>query len=251
MSSFSNPTRFAYLLRVLALLAASVGVELGGERWWQSQDILWHGLEDKTAAETGLATLNGPLFLAHADFMEVDTLNAFSHVYMFDKGFPPILMEHIAEVFNRSANSRYLMCFKKPRIIVDKYEFQVEEIGRVRTSMSGSGEGNTCFFYRKLNTTTAAAATATSTEKNSSKKKSSKKKETKDKTATFAWNVPATPTDPSVAPPVTHSTEYGQRGLSIAANGSREEYRSWLKKQIGTERSSRRLRSRTSKTKTK
>ena len=125
---------------------ASVGVELGGERWWQSMDILWHGLEAKTAAETGLDALPGSVFFAHADFLEVDSLDAFSHVYMFDKGFPPVLMEHIAEVFNSSAQSRYLVCFKKPSIIVRDYGFRVEEVGRVRTSMSGSGEGNTCFI---------------------------------------------------------------------------------------------------------
>jgi hypothetical protein len=211
---------------------ASVGVELGGERWWQSQDILWHGLDETTAKETGLDSLNGPLFLAHADFLEINTLNAFSHVYMFDKGFPPVLMEHIANVFNSSLNSKYLMCFKKPKIIVEKYEFNVEEIGRVRTSMSGSGEGNTCFFYRKLE----------SSKKGATRKVTSKKK--------FSWNVPLPPTDSSVAPPVNHSVEYGQSGMkyaNIASTGSLDEYRSWLRKQIGVERSSRRLRSRTKK----
>ena len=93
---------------------ASVGVELGGERWWQSMDILWHGFEESTAAATGLDSLNGPVFLAHADFLNIDSLDAFSHVYMFDKGFPPVLMEHIAEVFNTSRGSQYLICYKKP-----------------------------------------------------------------------------------------------------------------------------------------
>ena len=53
---------------------ASVGVELGGERWWQSQDILWHGFEKNTAKETGLDSLHGPIFLAHADFLEINSL---------------------------------------------------------------------------------------------------------------------------------------------------------------------------------
>jgi hypothetical protein len=212
---------------------ASVGVELGGERWWQSQDILWHGLEEKTAKETGLDALNGPVFLAHADFLEVDSLNAFSHVYMFDKGFPPVLMQHIADVFNASKTSKYLMCFKKPKTIVDAYEFNVEEIGRVRTSMSGSGEGNTCFFYRKLGQTNA-------TNKSSSSKSTA-----------FSWQVPLPPTDASVAPPVDHCVEYGQKGMecaTIASTGSLTEYRDWLKQQVGFERSTgRRLRSRTKK----
>lgn len=217
---------------------ASVGVELGGERWWQSQDILWHGMEEQVAQETGLDSLNGPIFLAHADFLEVNTLNDFSHVYMFDKGFPPVLMEHIANVFNKSSNSKYLMCFKKPRIIVDKYEFQVEEIGRVKTSMSGSGEGNTCFFYRRL---------PSSSKKNSKNKKKNSKKE-KENAVPFTWNVPTPPTDSSVAPPVSHSSEYGQIGMAVASTGTCEEYRTWLKKQVGVERSVRRLRSRTKKT---
>lgn len=209
---------------------ASVGVELGGERWWQSQDILWHGFEKNTAKETGLDSLNGPIFLAHADFLEINSLNDFSHVYMFDKGFPPVLMDHIAHVFNSSPNSQYLMCFKKPRVIIEHYEFQVKEIGRVRTSMSGSGESNTCYFYQKLNDVI--------------KKKN---KKTKKKKKGFVWNVPATPTDPSVAAPVEHTEEYGQVGFNVAINGTVEEYREWLKKQVGTERSSRRLRSRTAK----
>ena len=211
---------------------ASVGVELGGERWWQSQDILWHGLEETTAQETGLNALNGPVFLAHADFLDVTTLNDFSHVYMFDKGFPPVLMEHIAHVFNTSSNSKYLMCYKNPKKIVDNYEFNVEEIGRVRTSMSGSGEGNTCFFYRKLES------------------KKEEKSRIQKASGAFSFTVPLPPTDSSVAPPVDHSEEYGQDGMKyarMACNGSLEEYREWLKKQIGVERSTRRLRSRTKK----
>ena len=224
---------------------ASVGVELGGERWWQSQDILWHGFEKNTAKETGLDSLHGPIFLAHADFLEINSLNDFSHVYMFDKGFPPALMDHIAHVFNSSPNSQYLMCFKKPRVIIEHYEFQVKEIGRVRTSMSGSGESNTCYFYQKL-------INKKKNKKKNKNKNKNKKGEGEGETAAtetndFVWNVPAAPTDPSVAAPVEHTDEYGQVGLNVAINGTLEEYREWLKKQVGTERSSRRLRSRTAK----
>jgi hypothetical protein len=227
---------------------ASVGVELGGERWWQSMDILWHGLEESTAAATGLDSLNGPVFLAHADFLNMDSLEAFSHVYMFDKGFPPVLMEHIAVVFNSSRKSDYLICYKKPRIIVDKYAFDVEEVGRVRTSMSGSGEGNTCFVYRKLATASRDEDNFKNKKNKKNKKKTPSKQQAQEATDfVIEWTVPPPPEDPAVAAPVCHGKSYGQEGMTLAVSGSMEKYRAWVFDQIGASRAKRRLRTRRKK----
>ena len=222
-------------------------MELGGERWWQSMDILWHGLNEDSAAATGLDSLNGPVFLAHADFLNMNSLEAFSHVYMFDKGFPPVLMEHIANVFNSSRCSEYLICYKKSRIIIDKYLFNVEEVGRVRTSMSGSGEGNTCFIYRKLEMTPRDEDDRTeikTSKKSKNKKTPPEGHAQKTTTTTFDWTVPPPPEDPAVAAPVCHGKSYGQEGLILARSGSMEEYRAWLFDQIGASRAKRRLRTR-------
>lgn len=216
---------------------ASVGVELGGERWWQSMDILWHGFEENEAAATGLDSLNGPIFLAHADFLNMKSLEAFTHVYMFDKGFPPILMEHISTVFNSSTKSEYLICYKKPRHIIEEYSFHVEEIGRIVTKMSGSGEGNTCFVYRKI--------IASSEEERRIKQAKNERKDSKDgSNLPFDWSIPLPPDDPSVAPPVCHAKNYGQEGLNVAMSGSLAAYREWLSDQVGASRAKRRLRSR-------
>ena len=38
---------------------------------------------------------------AHLDVDRANTLNPFTHIYSFDVGFPPELLEHIAEKFKR------------------------------------------------------------------------------------------------------------------------------------------------------
>ncbi|GLE10787.1 hypothetical protein PINS_up023038 [Pythium insidiosum] len=57
-------------------------------------------------------------------------------------------MESMAQIFNRS-DAKYLVSFHAPRKIIEVYEFDVENIGRVATSMAGSSEGHTCYFYRR------------------------------------------------------------------------------------------------------
>lgn len=68
--------------------------------------------------------------------------------------FPPTLWDHLAEMFNNS-RSDYLICFHPPRIIIERYGFDVDLITQTPTSMHGSSEGHTGYLYKRQNLTTS------------------------------------------------------------------------------------------------
>jgi len=82
-------------------------------------------------------SINGNIFFANSDILEADTLNPFSHVYMFDVGFPPELHCSIAQLFNNSLYTTHLVSYKQPRYIIDEYGFQVSFMHQCSTSMHG------------------------------------------------------------------------------------------------------------------
>ena len=65
-----------------------------------------------------------------------------------DTGFPPPLWEKLSEMYNKS-QSEYLICYHGPRNIIDKYEFNVELIAQMTTSMHGSKEGHMGYIYKR------------------------------------------------------------------------------------------------------
>ena len=198
----------------------SVGVELGGERWWQSMILLSEAIGNiKGVAKN--------VFFAHADVVDMPSFEPFTHIYMFDKGFPPYLLHDLANKFNTSESCNYLMCYKKSKIIMETYSFNVEHIGQLSTSMSGSGEGNTVHFYKKL--------------QNGGKGKATKSQRAVRK-KNFGWEVPPAPKDASVAPPVAYASSYGNLGLSMMYNGEEEKYKQWAIEQVGLHRAQRRTR---------
>lgn len=85
---------------------------------------------------------------AHGDITEANFFDPFSHVYMFDIGFPPFLFHQLADMFNRS-QSEYLICYHCPRLMIDNYGFNIELIVQTPTSMHGSAEGHTGYIYRR------------------------------------------------------------------------------------------------------
>ncbi|KAJ0392676.1 hypothetical protein P43SY_006955 [Pythium insidiosum] len=121
----------------------SYGIELEDLRW----QLSLHNLKSVMALDINKNKASRTIFTA-GDITHAHTLNPFSHIYSFDVGFPPDVMESMAQTFNRS-DARYLVSFHSPRKIIDMYEFNVENIGRVATSMAGSNEGHTCYFYRR------------------------------------------------------------------------------------------------------
>lgn len=62
--------------------------------------------------------------------------------------FPPSLWIHLADMWNKSL-SPFLICYHGPRDIIECYEFNVELITQISTSMHGSKESHTGYIYRR------------------------------------------------------------------------------------------------------
>lgn len=84
-----------------------------------------------------LAGSGGQIFFQYGDIMDAHTLDPFTHVYMFDIGFPPALFERLSLMFNRSRSPKWLICYHGPKLIVDKYGFHVQLLVQKPTSMHG------------------------------------------------------------------------------------------------------------------
>jgi hypothetical protein len=54
----------------------------------------------------------------------------------------------LADAFNASVTP-YLICFHSPRVIIDKYGFNVELLAQTCTSMHGSSEGHSGYIYKR------------------------------------------------------------------------------------------------------
>ena len=138
----------------------SVGVELEDIRWHLSMYNLKHTLTDTTRGKP-MGQLDGdddkedPL-LSGVNFMVGDIDNAastdpFTHIYMYDLGFPPSLQKNIAKKFNNSQYAQYLVSYRPPRRVIEEYGYAVDFITQMTTSMHGSGEGHMAYFYKRNN----------------------------------------------------------------------------------------------------
>ena len=54
-------------------------------------------------------------------------------------------------MFNRS-KSEYLICYHGPKLMIDRYEFNIELITQTSTTMHGSSEVHTGYIYRRSKT---------------------------------------------------------------------------------------------------
>lgn len=84
------------------------------------------------------------------DIDSADSLDPFTHIYMYDLGFPPPLQRSIAEKFHRSVHARYLISYRCPRRVIDEYGYKVRPICQINTSMFGSGENHMAYFYERI-----------------------------------------------------------------------------------------------------
>lgn len=85
----------------------------------------------------------------HGNITDANYFDPFTHVYMFDIGFPPKLFDQLAMMFNRS-QSPYLICYHGPKLMIDRYGFEIELLTQAATSMHGSSEGHTGYIYRRV-----------------------------------------------------------------------------------------------------
>jgi hypothetical protein len=131
----------------------SVGIEIKRIRWMLSlhnfSRVLKFSLTQLQSNESDYGILIGySCFFMYGDIASASTLDPFTHVYMFDIGFPPILMQQLSDIFNRSCSS-YLICYHPPSTIIDLYGFNVHLLYKQNTNMHGSGEGHTGYIYTR------------------------------------------------------------------------------------------------------
>ena len=65
-------------------------------------------------------------YMIHEDIINAKTLDPFTHVCMFDLGFPPEVLEWVAKAFNASTHTHYLVAYAKPIRVIDEFGFHVE-----------------------------------------------------------------------------------------------------------------------------
>jgi len=88
------------------------------------------------------------VYFANADATELGHFEPFTHVYMFDVGFPPAVLVSLANSFNASKTVQALVSFTRPDKVISVYGFNVELITQITTRMNGSTETHTAYIYR-------------------------------------------------------------------------------------------------------
>jgi len=88
------------------------------------------------------------VYFAREDATNMGDFENFTHVYMFDVGFPPSVLVSLANSFNRSKCVKALVSFQRPDRVISVYGFGVELVHQVQTRMNGSSEQHTAYIYR-------------------------------------------------------------------------------------------------------
>mmetsp|Transcript_22685 Transcript_22685/g.27824 ORF Transcript_22685/g.27824 Transcript_22685/m.27824 type:complete len:365 (-) Transcript_22685:29-1123(-) len=124
----------------------SYGIEMEHVRWVLGMSNLNKVLEHAKKQPRG--EIGHRCIFEHGDVTDAKYFDPFTHVYMFDIGFPPRLFKQLGQMYNRS-DSEYLICYHGPRLIIDRYGFNVELIVQTSTSMHGSSECHMGYIYRR------------------------------------------------------------------------------------------------------
>ncbi|KAL3940718.1 MAG: hypothetical protein SGBAC_004789 [Bacillariaceae sp.] len=143
----------------------SCGVEMEHTRWSLGMTCLKAILETAQAQSQNLPSdesIQGNCMFLHKNILEAKTFDPFTHIYMFSIGFPPPLWTRLSEMWNSSGSSsppssepegtqncEYLICYHGPKSIIEKYEFDVELLAQMPTSMHGSKEGHMGYVYKR------------------------------------------------------------------------------------------------------
>ncbi|CBJ31200.1 conserved unknown protein [Ectocarpus siliculosus] len=126
----------------------SYGLELEVVRWELS--IANHRMVLQDEGDNGVHVAKHNLFFARGDILGCETFDPFTHVYMFDIGFPPATLHEIAKKFNNS-KARHLVSYQVPKKVIDVYGFDVDLVLQQPLSLTGSGEGHTMYLFRRKN----------------------------------------------------------------------------------------------------
>ena len=128
----------------------SYGIEIDRTRWvlgMNNLDICLTEIEEDQSKQSEQSLHR--CILEHGDIMNAKSFDPFTHVYMFDVGFPPKLLKKLAEIYNHS-QSQYLICYHGPTSMKD-YGFDIELMVKVRTKMHGSGSSHMGYIYCRAN----------------------------------------------------------------------------------------------------
>jgi len=145
----------------------SCGVEMEHNRWSLGMICLKASLnaavqerEQETTNTTNNSLLQGNTMFLHNNILEAKTFDPFTHVYMFSIGFPPDLWIALSKMWNKSdtGSCKYLICYAGPKDIIDCYEFDVELLVQMPTSMHGSKESHMGYIYCRTNTNRGSKA---------------------------------------------------------------------------------------------
>ncbi|CAM9348333.1 unnamed protein product [Chrysoparadoxa australica] len=124
----------------------SYGLELEEVRWHLALHNLRSIVKDTQGDIVGLRRDN--TFFAHGDIMSAKTFDPFTHVYMFDLGFPPATLEYCGSMFNAS-KAPYLISYHNPKLTINDYGFRVELMDQFPLSLTGSGESHMMYLYKR------------------------------------------------------------------------------------------------------
>lgn len=131
-------------------VAFSYGIEMEKVRWVlgiaNMHQILRAAKKEEVAPPK--SAIAHKCYLSHGDMTDADYFDPFTHVYMFDIGFPPVLFAKLSDMWNRS-KSEFMICYHGPRLMIDRYEFNLELLHQAPTSMHGSSEGHMGYIYRR------------------------------------------------------------------------------------------------------
>eukprot|EP00536_Pseudo-nitzschia_multiseries_P005280 jgi/Psemu1/285664/fgenesh1_pg.97_\ len=135
----------------------SCGVEMEHNRWSLGMTCLKACLNaaarerENNAVGNESSFLQGNTMFLHNNILEAKTFDPFTHVYMFSIGFPPHLWIQLSDMWNKSHSDqcRYLICYSGPKDIIGCYEFDVELLNQIPTSMHGSKESHMGYIYQR------------------------------------------------------------------------------------------------------
>ena len=120
----------------------SLGVEVQGGRWWQSMTLL-----DSLLDTPEVVDQSRNVYLCHANVLEMQSFYPATHIYCFNKGMPPHVMERIAKLFHQTDSAKYFICFNKPAKL-EEYGFDLNLLDRsVSGTMYGSHRKHLCYVY--------------------------------------------------------------------------------------------------------
>lgn len=130
----------------------SYGIEMEHVRWMLGMSnlktVLQGACEQQEEELQETEKMRHQCNFSHGDITEANYFDPFTHVYMFDIGFPPKLFKQLGQMFNKS-QSDYLICYHGPKLMIERYGFNVELIVQAPTSMHGSSEGHMGYIYKR------------------------------------------------------------------------------------------------------